>query len=271
MNSPSTSVSELVGEQKVLRPRRWWQIIRIIWVGAGLLFMFWLFSSFQAQGYDFEQLYLSPTIVITEDEQAIEVLPIDHSFAVGLIFYPGGMVEPRAYLPMAHTIAQQGYPVIIVKLPLRSAPLAEQEAAVHAFVRQTIRGHIIEQWLIGGHSRGGALATRFAHQFPRDVDALVLIGTTHPKEEMWDLTDLTIPVTKLYGTEDGIADTETILANQRLLPPQSTFVPIAGANHSQFGYYGHQLGDGEASISREAQQQALVTTLVDLLTGLQPE
>lgn len=245
--------------------------MRTLWAIAGLLFLSWLFWSFQAKGYDFEQLYLSPTIVITEDHSAIEVLPIDHSFPVGMIFYPGGMVEPRAYLPMAHTIAQQGYPVIIVKLPFRTAPLAEQEAAVHTLVRQTIKDHIIQKWVIGGHSRGGALASRFARQFPRDVDALVLLGTTHPKEAMWSLANLTIPVTKIYGTEDGIADQETIVANRNLLPAESTLIPIPGGNHSQFGYYGHQLGDGRATISRETQQNAVVAALVSVLEGLRRE
>ncbi len=242
--------------------------VRIVWIGAGLLFLLWQFRSFQAQGFDFATLNQTPSILISQEGPAIEVMPIEHSEATGLIFYPGGMVDPRAYLPMAHALAERGYPVLIVKLPFRSAPLAEQEAAVHAYVRTTIKESIIPHWAIGGHSRGAALATHFAHQYPTVADALILVGTTHPKEAEWSLANLTIPVIKIYGTNDGIADPETTLANRYLLPEQSQFLPIEGGNHSQFGYYGSQLGDGQATISREAQQAQLVDLISTVLQGL---
>lgn len=248
--------------------RKLWRAIRLLWVTAGLLFLGWLFYSFQARGYPFEQLYQTPSIYIAEDDQAIEVFPIDESYAVGLIFYPGGMVEPRAYLPLAHAIAQEGYPVIIVKLPYRTAALAEQEAAVHAYVREIIGDNIIRHWAIGGHSRGAALATHFAHQFSSRVSALILLGTTHPKEAKWSLAHLNLPVTKVYGTRDGIADAETILTNRSFLPPQSGFIAIEGGNHSQFGYYGFQLGDEQATINRTEQQDEVATIITAILRDL---
>lgn len=45
-----------------------------------------------------------------------------------------------------------------------------------------------------------------------------------------------------------------MLANRGLLPADTTWVAIPGGNHSQFGRYGHQLLDGEATISREDQE-----------------
>ena len=139
---------------------------------------------------------------------------------------------------------------------------------MHAYVRATIEGSIIQQWAVGGHSRGGALAARFVHQSPTVADALILVGTTHPKEADWSLADLTIPVTKIYGTEDGIADATTILANRYLLPPETQFLAIVGGNHSQFGYYGAQLGDGRATISRAEQQAQLVEIISTILQRL---
>ena len=41
---------------------------------------------------------------------------------------------------------------------------------------------------------------------------------------------------------------------------------IKGGNHSQFGHYGHQLFDGKATISREAQQAATRTALLEALS-----
>nr|AFK79208.1 hypothetical protein [uncultured bacterium F42-01] len=84
------------------------------------------------------------------------------------------------------------------------------------------------------------------------LSAMVLIGTTHPKND--NLTLLQIPVTKVYASEDGIAPPDRVLANRDRLPKHTRWVEIAGGNHSQFGGYGHQLFDGKATIRREEQE-----------------
>ncbi len=240
-------------------------VVRIVWISAGLLFLAWQFNSFRAQGFDFAALTKDPVIQVNEEGPALEVMPISTSQPVGLIFLPGGLVEQRAYLPLAYALAEQGYPVRIVKLPWRSAPLASQEATLQAYVRSTIEESIIPHWVMAGHSRGGALAARFVHADPTLVDALILIGTIHPKAPEFSLAASSVPVTKIYATQDGIADQASILANRQLLPPTTTFIPLAGGNHSQFGYYGFQLLDQRATISRAEQQQLLLEAIVQVL------
>ena len=243
-------------------------VVRIVWIGAGLLFLAWQFNSFRAQGFDFAALTKDGAIQISEEGPALEVMPISASQPVGLIFYPGGMVEPRAYLPLAYALAERGYPVRIVKLPWRSAPLASQEEALHAYVRSTIAESIIPHWVMAGHSRGGALAARFVHADPAQIDALILIGTTHPKMAEFSLAASPVPVTKIYATRDGIADPASILANRQLLPPTTTFLPIDGGNHSQFGYYGFQLLDQRATISRAEQQRQVVAAISKVMAAV---
>lgn len=233
-----------------------------------MFFLAWQFNSFRAQGFDFAALTQNPAIQISEEGPALEVMPISASQPVGLIFYPGGMVEPRAYLPLAYALAAEGYPVRIVKLPWRSAPLASQEEALHAYVRGTIAESIIPYWVMAGHSRGGALAARFVQADPAQIDALILIGTTHPKVAEFSLAASSVPVTKLYATRDGIADAASVLANRQLLPPTTAFVPITGGNHSQFGYYGFQLLDQHATISRAEQQRQLVVAISKVMAGV---
>lgn len=92
---------------------------------------------------------------------------------------------------------------------------------------------------------------------------MVLIGTTHPKEN--DLSSLSIPVTKVYGSNDGVAPPDRMFANKRLLPPNTRWVEIKVGNHSQFGHYGQQLLDGKATISREMQQSVTRSALLDAL------
>ena len=109
--------------------------------------------------------------------------------------------------------------------------------------------------VLGGHSRGAALSALFASRYPADLSGLLLIGTTHPKDQ--DLSSLRIPVLKVSGTRDCVADLKTSKAGAAKLPAQAVWTTIVGANHAQFGYYGTQLGDCSATISREDQQRQL--------------
>jgi hypothetical protein len=56
-----------------------------------------------------------------------------------------------------------------------------------------------------------------------------------------------------------------VKANAKYLPPQTRWVVIEGGNHSQFGYYGFQLGDNRATISRSAQQAATLEAILGTL------
>jgi pimeloyl-ACP methyl ester carboxylesterase len=124
----------------------------------------------------------------------------------------------------------------------------------------------MSHWVASGHSLGGALAARLARAGAPRLSALVLIGTTHPKEE--DLSALQMPVTKVYGSNDGVAPPDRVRANQKLLPPGTTWIEIPGGNHSQFGRYGHQLFDGTATISREQQESITRAAILEALRGV---
>lgn len=95
---------------------------------------------------------------------------------------------------------------------------------------------------------------------------MVLIGTTHPKED--DLSFLQRPVTKIHASKNGIAPPERMLANRALLPQQTTWVEITGGNHSQFGRHGHQLFDGAATISREEQERITRSAILEAMAGV---
>jgi hypothetical protein len=87
----------------------------------------------------------------------------------------------------------------------------------------------------------------------------VLLGSTHPRER--DYSNLSIPVMKTVATNDGVAPLSASEANRRLLPASLRWEVIEGGNHSQFAYYGFQLFDGRATISRE-EQHALVIAAI---------
>lgn len=247
--------------------KRLLKIIRIVWLSGGVLIFLWLAYSFQAQGIAPTVLQSSETVTVIETADTIQFVP-QNVQSTGLLFYPGGLVEPEAYAPLARKIAEQGFLTIIVKLPLRTASFGSQEDDVMAYTQTLIAiNDEVLDWFVAGHSRGGAIATRFAYQHGDSVDGLILIGTTHPKEAVYSLANATFPVTKIYATNDGLASMAEVEANAVFLPPETHWVEIKGGNHAQFGYYGYQLGDDRAEISREQQQDLTVAAILAALAG----
>ena len=246
------------------------KILRTLWVTFGILFFLWMANSLRAQGFDRSILESDSSITIEETSRLISFHPNLNPQSTGFIFFPGGLVQPEAYAPMSRAIAEQGYQVFIVKLPFGSAPFDSQEADVSA---QTLAimdaNQSVQNWVIGGHSRGAAIASRFALSYSDSFDGLILIGTSHPKEAAFDLSNINLSVTKVYASNDGLASVEEVQANAIYLPDDTNWVLIDGGNHSQFGYYGTQLGDDSATISREEQQKLTVDAVLTALKNVQ--
>lgn len=199
--------------------------------------------------------------VTVDTHQWLVFKPAAKEPAVGLIFYPGGHVDYRAYAPAARQIALQGYLVVIVHMPLNLAVLDPGAAAeVIAAYPQ------IQQWAIGGHSLGGAMAANFAKSHSNEVSGLVLWAAYPASGD--DLSASGLRVVSIYGTLDGLSTGVKIDASRALLPTDTTWKAIKGGNHAQFGWYGDQAGDNPAAISRSDQQSQAVAATLALLESL---
>ena len=218
----------------------------------------------RTKGVDEALLRSSAAVSVVDGPATLEFLPAAATPVAGLVFIGGAGPAAAAYVPLLRPIADTGYPVFVVKLPFRIAPLAAHQDEAIARARAVLASHAaIRHWVLAGHSRGAALAARMAHADPPLVSGLVLIGSTHPKDQ--DLSSLPLPVTKVYGTDDGVAPAADVLKNARLLPPATKWVAIEGGNHSQFGHYGPQLFDGTATITRNGQQALTRAELLAML------
>ncbi len=244
----------------------WRRRIKIVWVTAGLVFTAWIVWNMQAHGVPAGLRDSSPTVSVTERDGATVFLPSDvPAHHAALVFLPGGAVDPDAYLPFVRAVADAGWPVALVQLPWRVA--FTEGAQIEVWRRAAA---VRQSWgtarpiVLGGHSRGAALAALFASRYPMELSGLLLIGTTHPKDQ--DLSSLKIPVLKISGTRDCVADLKTSKAGASRLPAQAVWTTIVGANHAQFGYYGTQLGDCSATISREQQQRQVREEVLRWLT-----
>ncbi|MCF7875424.1 alpha/beta hydrolase [Candidatus Bipolaricaulota bacterium] len=193
----------------------------------------------------------------TEGVSGFHYTPWGSEPEVGLIFYPGARVPVRAYAPEALKIAEEGYEVFLVSAPLNLAVLGWKKAG------EIITNHSEEKdWVIGGHSMGGAMAARFVVRTDYSVEGLLLWASYPQKGESFS-TDL--KVLSIIGGRDEIINESKVVRSREQLPPDTEFVEITGGNHSQFGWYGFQSGDGKAGISREKQMKIIVEETVGLL------
>lgn len=240
--------------------RRWIRRGFLVWAVVSTS---WLANSFRTRGVD-EAILRSSASVSVEDGATMLTFRPTSSGTTALVFICGGGVTAAAYAPLLRPIAEAGYPVFVIKLPYRFAPLAShKQEAVDRARRVIATNQQVSRWVVAGHSLGGALTARLAHEDPQAISAIVLLGTTHPRDH--DLSSLQIHVTKIYASNDGVAPVDRVLANRGLLPPSTKWIEIAGGNHSQFGRYGHQLFDGTATISREAQETTTRAAILDTL------
>lgn len=242
---------------------RW---IRRGFIAWAVLTTAWFANSVRTQGVDPALLRSDAAVQVVDKDTTLEFIPRHPQGDTGLIFICGSGIAAEAYAPLLRPIAEAGYPVLIVRLPLRFAPLESHKEEAIRRVDEAIQSHSEPtKWVTSGHSLGAALACREVQSKPPGVVGLVLLGTTHPKES--DLSGLDIPVTKVYASCDRIAPPAKVLANKVLLPDSTTWIEIAGGNHSQFGHYGHQFLDGSATISRQEQQAIARSALLDAIVA----
>jgi pimeloyl-ACP methyl ester carboxylesterase len=107
----------------------------------------------------------------------------------------------------------------------------------------------IAHWFVGGHSLGGVAAASYAASHPEITG--VVFWASYPADD--SLKNQNMPVVSIYGTLDGLATEESQNSKKELMPEDTQYVVIEGGNHAQFGSYGKQAGDNDASISPEEQ------------------
>jgi hypothetical protein len=240
--------------------KRWWVVIIGVVLLAVIGFIAWGLIIPEPMPEALAAMQSDSQVIVTTDPW-ITFQPADQTATTGLIIYPGGRVDPRAYAPLAHAIASQGYLVAIVPMPLNLAVFGLSRAAsvIEAYPD-------IQYWVIGGHSLGGSMAALYADKHRDQINGLSL-WASYPATSN-DLSDSNLKVSSIYGTQDGLATKDKIDASRGLLPPDTTWVSIEGGNHAQFGWYGDQSGDNPATISRQEQQDQIQQAVLDLLQAV---
>ena len=186
--------------------------------------------------------------ILQDDQGNYTVLP-QKAGDTGIIFYPGGKVDERAYLPLLKKYAENGITCILVKMPFHLAVFNMNGA--DGIQKQYPR---ITKWYLAGHSLGGAMAAVYIARHVSEYQGLILLGAYSTK----DLSDTDLTVVWIDGDQDGVINQKQVLKNQDHYPENTYVFTITGGNHAQFGSYGVQKGDGQASISAKEQWQETV-------------
>jgi dienelactone hydrolase len=165
-----------------------------------------------------------------------------------LVFYPGGKVEAEAYAPLLERLSQKGITCVLVRMPFNLAVFDVNAAdRVYSMLPD------IENWYIGGHSLGGAMASSYAGKNTDKIKGVVLLGA-------YPVGSYDVPTLTIYGSEDMVLD-------RSKLDGVENVHEITGGNHAYFGNYGEQKGDGKAEITREEQQEQAVEAIINFIYG----
>ena len=173
-----------------------------------------------------------------------------------LIFYPGGKVEAEAYAPLLFRLAEGGEDCFLAEMPFRLA-ITDVDAAA-----DFIAAYDYDEWILAGHSLGGAAAAMYASREAGGIDGLVLLAA-YPTKPLPD----GVRLLSVYGSKDGVLNRDKYESGRAFWPEAAEEIVIEGGNHAQFGDYGAQAGDGAALISRDEQQRITIEAVLTWIAG----
>jgi hypothetical protein len=231
-------------------------LVSIIVIGVLGLLVWARTGTYPARSVALSALESTDSVTITQDKWI--VFTPGGETETGLIFYPGGLVEPTAYAPILRKIAEEGVLVVITPMPLNLAIL--DTGAAKAVMDEYPH---ISTWILAGHSLGGASAAIFAENNPASIDAIAFWDSYPPDSA--DLSDSAISALSIFGTTDNVPNTDNFDDKRHLVPANTEFVGIEGASHAQFGDYGPQKGDVVPSIGLTEQHDKVAEIMLDFI------
>lgn len=149
-----------------------------------------------------------------------------------------------------------GTDCFLVKMPCNIA-LFDSDAA-----SKIIEKYEYENWYLSGHSMGGAVATMYIEKNPENIKGAILLAA-YPTNNMPDH----IKLLSIYGSEDGVLNMQKYNESKSYWSENSKELVIVGGNHAQFGNYGKQNKDKEASISAENQQKQTIDSIIEFINA----
>lgn len=242
-----------------MKRNKWWKIFKIIWFSLVLIFFVWNWTTFQSHNLPKDTFLNSDMVSVIETDDRYTFKPHTSKNKFDVIFFQGGLTDPKVYAPLCRKFAENGFTCHLIKMDWRLPQFSYQKISNLFDLKQG-------NYIIGGHSQGGKMAAQFVYENPGLMKGLFLMGTSHPRDI--DLSNQNIPCVKLYAENDGLASVKEVMTNKNKLPEGTKLVLIKGGNHSQFGYLGKLFMDSSSNISLEEQQQQTLDSLINFMNEI---
>lgn len=266
LSSPALSPARLPSTRRPSTLRR--RVRLIGWSALGALalvilgFVIWAKTPYPAERGPVMAVWTNEAVAVEYLPEGILMSPTGaddgaDASGTGLVFVPGARVQAHAYMfQLSGVVEQYGVTVLITEPTLNLAFFDTR-----TLEQFTTAAPEVDRWFIGGHSLGGVRACLMTPG--SDAAGLVLLGSYCAG----DIAESGLPVLSIAGQNDLLSTPAIIEENAGLLPADTVFVTIEGANHASFGDYGRQSGDGERSITSEQMRAELTALLGAALAG----
>jgi predicted esterase len=215
------------------------KIFLIIGIPLTIILAFFIFLTIYVSIYYHAKdvdIYMTSNeyVNVTDNEDFIEFMPKNYDHKDAFIFYPGAKVEEKAYSPLMEKLAEEGILTYIIKMPFHLAMMGISNA------EKAREDNIAENYYIGGHSLGGAMASRYVSKNDTSYKGLILFASY----SLEDLTKTNLKTLSIYGENDKVLNIDHYIKYKSNLNNLKEIV-IPGANHGGFASYGMQKGDGD--------------------------
>ncbi|QCR19644.1 alpha/beta hydrolase [Agrococcus sp. SGAir0287] len=231
----------------------------VLGVGGGL---WWALTPYQADPDGLAAVADDPRLTVADVDDLVVLRPTDEAATSlagqGIVVLAGARVDPHAYVATFADVAAAGATVVLVRSPLNLAILEQRPLSELTSVAPQV-----ESWSVAGHSMGGVRACSYAED--EEVVGLVLLASYCSGTDLSVRDDLV--ALSVTGSRDGVLNRDAWLEARDLLPDDALLVELPGVNHAEFGDYGAQPGDDEATVPAGEAHAEIAAAIVDALAG----
>ena len=202
----------------------------------------------------------------------------DGDSQVGVVLYPGGLVDPRGYSVIANLLTTRyGLPTVI---PVFNSDLAFTFGTCDSGRLDLAKAEFpqVVKWVLAGHSFGGigASSDMWSRLNEGDESAAglaMLAADIRPDIGcgIIDFSDVDLPMASVTGSVDGVLNFTRWEENTVYLSNATQMLDIFGGPHGQFGAYDDSerfaiLGqtDGEALIPASIQWDLIAASIASV-------
>lgn len=135
-------------------------IFRLIWFSLVTIFFIWQWTTYQSRNLPENTFDNDSKVTIEESSDEITFLSKNSNYQNEIIFFQGGLTDPKAYAPLCRKIAENGFTCHLIKMDWRMPQWDYKKIETMFDLKNGM-------YVIGGHSQGAKMASQFVYENPR--------------------------------------------------------------------------------------------------------